>query len=95
MPMHSTQENRGFPGGASGKESACQYRRSRRAAFDLWVGKMSWKRACQPTPVFLPGESHGQRRMVSYSPQGHKESDMTEALSMQYASTQENSSADI
>ena len=32
-----------------------------------------------PTPVFLPGESHGQRSLVGYSPWGHKESDMTEA----------------
>ena len=32
----------------------------------------------QPTPVFLPGESHGQRRLVGYSPWGHKESDKTE-----------------
>ena len=36
------------------------------------------RRAWQPTPVFLPGESHGQRRLVGYSPWGHKESDMTE-----------------
>ena len=36
----------------------------------------------QPPPVFLPGESHGQRNMVGYSPWGHKESDMTEQLSM-------------
>ena len=39
-----------------------------------------WRRAWQPTPVFLPGESHGQRSLVrGYSPWGHKESDMTEA----------------
>ena len=46
-----------FPGGASGKETVCQCRRCR---FDLWVRKISRKRAWQPTPVFLPGESHGQ-----------------------------------
>ena len=34
----------------------------------------------QPTPVFLPGESHGQRSLVGYSPRGHKELDMTEQL---------------
>ena len=34
----------------------------------------------QPTPVFLPGESHGRRNLVGYSPQGHKESDITERL---------------
>ena len=35
--------------------------------------------AQRPTPVFLPGKSHGQRSLVGYSPQGRKESDMTEA----------------
>ena len=39
------------------------------------------------TPVFLPGESHGQRRLVGYSPQGHKQSDRTEAT--QHARMQE------
>ena len=38
-----------------------------------------WRRAWQPTLVFLPGESHGQRSVVGYSPWGRKESDMTEA----------------
>ena len=36
--------------------------------FDSWVGKIPWRRAWQPTPVFLPGESHGQRSLVGYSP---------------------------
>ena len=36
--------------------------------FDSWAGKISWKRECQPTPIFLPGESHGQRSLVGYSP---------------------------
>jgi len=40
-----------------------------------------WRRTWQPTPVFLPGESHGQRILVGYSPWGRKESDMTERLS--------------
>ena len=43
-----------------------------------WVGKIPWRRAWQPTPVFLPGESHGQRSLVGYSPWGCKESDTTE-----------------
>ena len=47
----------GFPGGTSGKEPACQFRRHKRYRFDLWVGKIPWLRAWQPTPVFLPGES--------------------------------------
>ena len=41
--------------------------------FDPWVGTIPWRRAWQPTPVFLPGESHGQRSLVDYSPWGHKE----------------------
>ena len=48
---------KGFPGGASGKELACQCRRHKRYKFDPWVRKISWRRAWQPTPVFLPGES--------------------------------------
>ena len=39
--------------------------------------KYPWKRAWQPTSVFLPGESHGQRSLVGYSPRGHKELTMT------------------
>ena len=48
---------------------------------ETWVGKIPWRRAWQPTPVFLPGESHGQRSLAGYSPRGHKESDTTEQLS--------------
>ena len=69
----------GFPGGASGKELACQRRRHKRYRFDPWVRKIPWKKAWQPTPVFVPGKSHRQRIQAGYSPQGHKESDMTEA----------------
>ena len=72
----------GFPGGASGKEPACQCRRLKRCGFHPWVGKILWRRAGQPTPVFLPEESHGQRSLVGYSPWGHKELDRTEQLSM-------------
>ena len=45
------------------------------------VEKIPWWRAWQPTPVFLPGESHGQKSMASYRPQGHKKLDTTEGLS--------------
>ena len=62
----------------SGKESVCQCRRSKRCWFNLWVVKMPWRREWQPTPVFLPGESQGQRRLAGYSPWGPKESDTTE-----------------
>ena len=46
--------------------------------FDSWVGMIPWRRKWQPTPVFLPGDSHGQRRWVGYSPWGRKELDMSE-----------------
>ena len=52
--------SRGFSRGASSKEPACQCRRHRRLRLDLWVGKIPWRGAWQPTPVFLPGESQGQ-----------------------------------
>ena len=48
---------RGFPGGASGKEPASQCRRHKKRGFNPWVGKIPWRRARQPTPVFLPRES--------------------------------------
>ena len=50
----------GFPGGASSKEYSCQCRRCKRWEFDPWVGKIPWRRAWQPTLVFLPGKSHEQ-----------------------------------
>ena len=50
-----------------------------RLGFIPWVRKNPWRRALQPIPVFLPGESHGQRKLAGYSPWGRKESDMTEA----------------
>ena len=49
-----------------------------RPRFDPWVGKIPWRKECLPTPVFLPGESHGQRSLAGYSPWGRRESDMTE-----------------
>ena len=51
----------------------------RDVGFDPYVRKIPWRRARRPTPVFLPGESNGQRSLVGYSPQGDKELDMTEA----------------
>ena len=53
----------------------------RRCRFNPWVRKISWKRAWQPTPVFLPGESHGQRSLVGFGPWRHKESDTLKWLS--------------
>ena len=68
-----------FPGGASGKEPTCQCRKHKRHMFSPWVGKIPWRRAWQPMPIFLPGESHGQGSLEGYSPWSHKESDTTKA----------------
>ena len=68
-----------FPGGPIDKEPACQCRRHKRYRFNPWVGKSPWSEAWQPTPVFLPEESHGQRSLAGYIPECCKESDMTEA----------------
>ena len=54
----------------------------RRPGFNPWVGKIPWKREPLPTPVLLPGEFHGQRKLVGYSPWGCKESDTTEWLTL-------------
>ena len=60
----------GFPGGANGKESACQCRRHKKLGFHPWV-ELPWRRAWQSTSVFWPGQSYGQRSLVGYSPQSH------------------------
>ena len=85
---YSRQEDRrrlsiwvSFPGGVSGKEPACQSRRHKRPGFNPWVRKIPWRRAWLPTPVLLPGESHGQRSLAGHSPWGRTESDTTEATS--------------
>ena len=54
-----------------------------RPRFNPWVGKVSWRREWQPTPVFLPGKSPGPRGLVSYSPWSRKELDTTEQLHFQ------------
>ena len=56
-----------------------------RPRFDPWVGKILWRRKWQPTPVLLPGKSHGWRSVVGYSPWGHKELDTTELLQFHFA----------
>ena len=71
----------GFPGGSDGTESACN-------AGDQGsipgLGKIPWRREWLPTPVFLPGEFHGERSLVAYSPWGCKESDTTRQLTLGY-----------
>ena len=64
-----------FPSGSDGRSICLQWRRPR---FNLWVRKIPWRRKWQPTPVLLPGKSHGWRGLVGYSPWGHKELDTTE-----------------
>ena len=68
----------GLPGSSDDEESACNAGDARDNGFDLWVRKFPWRRKWQPTLVFLPGESHGQRSLEGYSPWGRQESDMTE-----------------
>ena len=72
----------GFRGGPSGKEPSCRCKRRKRRSFHLWIRKTPWRRPWQLTPVFLPGESLGQRSLGGYSPRGHTESDMPEMLSV-------------
>ena len=67
----------GLPRWLSGKESACQCRRHKRRRFDPWVRKISCRKKCQPTPVFLPGKPHGQRSLAG-SVRRMAESDTTE-----------------
>ena len=66
-----------------GKEFACNagiHLQCRRPRFNSWVWKIPLEKEMQPTPVFLPGEFHGQRSLAGYSPWGHKESDVIEWL---------------
>ena len=60
--------SRGFPGGTSAKEPACQCRRHKRLWLNPWVRKMSWRRAQHPTSVFLPGEFYRQKSLAGWSP---------------------------
>ena len=48
--------------------------------FSCWTGKILWRREWQPTPVFLPGESHGQRSLAGYSRRGRKQLNTAEQL---------------
>ena len=62
----------GLPWWLTGKESTCLWRRYKRHSLDPWVWKIPWRRKWQPTPVLLPGKSHGERSMAGYSPWGGK-----------------------
>ena len=67
----------GFPGDSVEKNLPANVRR---CGLSPWVRKIPWRRKWQPTPVLLPGKSHGWRSLVGCSPRGHKESDTTERL---------------
>ena len=75
--MSTVSQSKGFLSGSVSKESTCkagecpQYKRP---SSDPWVRKFPWRRKWQPTPIFLPGEVHGQRNLVGYSPWACKES---------------------
>ena len=77
LPLTECKFHFWLPWWHSGKEPACQCRRHR---FNPWVGEIPWRRKWQSTPVFLPGESHGQRILTGYSPWGCKELNMAEQL---------------
>ena len=64
LKRFSTQATSSASQWLSSKESACQCRRSK---FNSWVGKMPWRRKWQPTPVFWPGESQGQRSLEGFN----------------------------
>ena len=67
----------GFPGG--------QCKRRRKHRFDPWVGKISWRRKWQPTPVFLPGKPHGWKSLLGCSPWGCEESYTTARLHFHFS----------
>ena len=69
----------GFPDDPAGKESACIAGDTGDAGLIPWSGRSPGGGKWQPTRVFLPGKSHGQRSLAGYSPKVHKESDTTEA----------------
>ena len=77
------------PAGSGGSDGRV-YLQCRRCGFGPWVGKIFWRRKWYPSPVFLPGESHGQRSLVGCSTWGCKESDTTEQLTLASPSLRRN-----
>ena len=71
----------------SGKEPTCQCKRLKSCGFNPWVRKILWRRAWQPTPVFLAGESHGQGSLEGYSSCSHKELDTTKVTAHTHTHT--------
>ena len=86
----------GFPGGSEVKASACTCLHCGRLGFNSWVRKIPWRRDRLPTPVFLLGEFHEQRRLVGYSPWAHIESDTTEVTKQQqFESSHRNQNVEV
>ena len=79
MDTHMVRMVPGFPAG-SGKEPACK---CRRLEFNPWLRKIPWRRKWQPTPIFLPGKSCGQRNLAGYSPWGLKSAERELATKQQ------------
>ena len=79
-----TEFSQPSPGGASGEDSSCRCRSCKRHGSDPWLRQIPWRKAWQPTPVFLPGRSHCQRRLAGYR-WGHKKLEMTEQLSIYFS----------
>ena len=88
VPPQGTQITIGLSWWLRGSRIHLQSRRPR-FRFHPWVGKIPWRRGCLPTPVFLPGESHGQRSLAGYSPGGCRELVTTEWLSTHRIKTQQ------
>ena len=78
----------GLPRSTSGKRTHLPMQRPKRHKFSPWVGKIPWSRKWQPTPVFFPGKSHGQRSLAGYSPWGYKYADTTEKSTRVHTHTQ-------
>ena len=77
--LSSTFFTTSFPGGINGKEPHLPMQvRHKRCRFNPWVTKFPWRGKWQPTPIFLPGESHGQKGLAGCSWGSHIELDTTE-----------------
>ena len=74
MSANLFNKEKGFPDGSVVKSPLA----SRKSGFDPWIRKIPWRRKWQPTSVFVPGESHGQRSLAGTVHGGHEELDMTE-----------------
>ena len=87
----SPGEGIGYPLQYSWASLVAQTVKNLPAMWETWIWSLGWenpwRRAWQPTPVFLPGESHGQRSLEGYSPRCHEELDMAERLSTQHIAT--------